>query len=418
MRVPSSPTLAWNDRPRSLTIQASLDQVVTDAAHRNELRLAYVRSVVLLISLVLDGLVFLFPQPLMGQDQIPPTIVIISFCATLVALGLVHSLRQQMAPSTLRRWQMVIPLFDCLLLWAFITNIARVFGESQPLIFANIAAFCGLMAVSGGMRLSRRAAWLTTVLALVNFAYGAMLFQASMAVGLFAAITILGTGLLGLWMATIVRRHVKNEAGRVLMERFLPKTVVQAAFEDPLSLVQRPQKCQVTVMVTDLRNFTQFAETQDPRAVLTFLNRYQGLLVSLVEGHGGWVDKFMGDGMLAVFGAPEPLDNTADQALRAALAMLAEVKQISPLAMGIGLHSGPVVSGCLGTGSRLEFTVIGDTVNVAARIEALTKSLGHGLLLSASTQQQLQNWPLVSVGLQPIRGRHEGLELFTLQGKI
>ncbi|HSM80906.1 MAG TPA: adenylate/guanylate cyclase domain-containing protein, partial [Nodosilinea sp.] len=73
-----------------------------------------------------------------------------------------------------------------------------------------------------------------------------------------------------------------------------------------------------------------------------------------------------------------------------------------------------VVAGCLGTGSRLEFTVIGDTVNVAARLEALTKSLGHPLLVSATTQQRLGQWPLKSVGEQPIRGRIQTLELFTL----
>jgi class 3 adenylate cyclase len=413
MGLPST-TLSWSDRPHSLTIQAAVDRVVAEAAHRNELRLAYVRAVVLLISLGLDGLVFFFPEPLIGQPQVAPTVVIISLCASLFALGLVVVLRQGLSWPVLRRWQVAIPVFDSLLLWAFITNIFQVLGQTQPLIFANVAAFCCLMSVSGGMRLSRQAAWLTTGLALVNFLYAAILFQVDVAVGLFAAITILGTGIMGLWMATVFRRHVKNESGRALMERFLPKTVVEAAFESPLTLMQRPQKREVTVLVTDLRNFTQFAETLEPQAVLDFLNRYQGLLARLVDRHGGWVDKFMGDGMLAVFGAPDQLDNAAENALQAAIAMVAEVKQISPLPMGVGLHSGPVVAGCLGAGNHLEFTVIGDTVNVASRIETLTKTLGHPLLISASTQKQLPLWPLVSVGIQPIRGRMEGLELFTL----
>jgi class 3 adenylate cyclase len=130
------------------------------------------------------------------------------------------------------------------------------------------------------------------------------------------------------------------------------------------------------------------------------------------SGGGGWVDKFMGDGMLAVFGAPDPLENHAHSAFTAATAMVREVKQISPLAMGVGAKSGPVVAGCLGTSGRLEFTVIGDTVNVAARLEALTKTLGHPLLVSAATREQLGSWPLQSVGHHPIRGRAQGIELF------
>lgn len=412
-QTPSGAT-SLNNVSRGATIQAALDQVVSQEAQRNELQMAYIRAGVLLISLLLDAAVFLFPQALLGKDQVPPTVVIISFCATLVALGLVAILRQGLTIAALHRWQMVIPVFDNLLLWAFITNIWRVLGETQPLILTNVVAFCSLVAVSGGLRLSRRAALLTSLLALANFGYAAALFRLNLALALFAAITVLGTGFLGLRMAVIVRRYVKNESGRVLMAHFLPKSVVEAAFESPLELLQQPQKYDVTVVVTDLREFTHFAESLEPQVALDFLNRYQGVLANLVERHGGWVDKFMGDGMLAVFGAPDPLENHARSALTAATAMVREVKQISPLAMGIGVHSGPVVAGCLGTGGRLEFTVISDTVNVAARLEALTKALGHAVLISETTQQQLGPWPMRSVGPQVIRGRTQTLELFTL----
>ncbi|MFQ4135229.1 adenylate/guanylate cyclase domain-containing protein [Nodosilinea sp. PGN35] len=399
--------------PHRLSIQAVLDQVVSQEAHRNELQLSYVRAGVLLISLLLDAAVFLFPR-LLGKDYVPPTVLIISLCANLFALGLVIILRQGLSMEALHRWQLIIPLFDNLLLWAFITNIWRVLGATQPLILTNVVAFCSLVAVSGGLRLSRRSALLTSLLALVNFGYAAVLFQLNLALALFAGITVLGTGYLGMRMAVIVRRHVKNESGRVLMAQFLPKTIVEAAFETPLELLQQSQKRDVTVVVTDLREFTHFAEALEPQAVLDFLNRYQGLLATIVERHGGWVDKFMGDGMLAVFGASDPLENHARSALTAATAMVREVPQISPLAMGIGLHSGPVVSGCLGTSGRLEFTVIGDTVNVAARLEALTKTLGYSVLVSETTQQRAGPWPLQSVGHHPLRGRTQALELFTL----
>ncbi|MBE9136515.1 adenylate/guanylate cyclase domain-containing protein [Nodosilinea sp. LEGE 07088] len=411
-QTPSTIT-ALGGRSRRGSIQAALDQVVSQEAHRNELQLSYVRAGVLLISLALDTAVFFFPQILVGKDQVPPTVLIISLCANVFALGLVAILHRGLSMEALHRWQVVIPIFDNLLLWAFITNIWQVLGLTQPLILTNVVAFCSLVAVSGGLRLSRSAARLTTVLALANFGYAAVLFRLNVALTLFAAITVFGTGYLGIRMAVIVRRQVKNESGRVLMAQFLPKTVVEAAFESPLELLQQSQKTDVTVVVTDLRDFTLFAESLEPQAAFDFLNRYQGLLATLVERHGGWVDKFMGDGMLAVFGAPDPLENHAHSALTAATAMLREVKTISPLAMGVGVHSGPVVTGCLGTTGRLEFTVIGDTVNVAARLEALTKTLGHALLLSEATRQRLGPWPLQSVGPHDIRGRTQGMELFT-----
>ncbi|PSN16315.1 adenylate/guanylate cyclase domain-containing protein [filamentous cyanobacterium CCT1] len=403
-----------NTSSRQVTLQAALNQVVSQEAHRNELLLAYVRAGVLFISLLLDVAVFLFPQVLLGKDYVPPTVVIISVCANLFALGLVVILRQGLSMEALQRWQVIIPIFDNLLLWAFITNIWRVMGATQPLIVTNVVAFCSLVAVSGGLRLSRRAALLTSLLALVNFGYAAVLFELNLALALFAGITVFGTGFLGMRIAVIVRRQVKNESGRVLMAQFLPKAVVEAAFESPLDLLQQPQKRSVTIVVTDLREFTRFAESLEPQAALDFLNRYQGVLATIVERHGGWVDKFMGDGMLAVFGAPDPLENHARSALTAAAAMVREVKQISPLAMGVGVHSGPVVAGCLGTVGRLEFTVIGDTVNVAARLEALTKTLGHPLLVSETTQQQAGSFPLRSLGQHALRGRAQTLELFTM----
>lgn len=403
------------DLTHSLPLQAVRDRVVGQEAHRNELKLAYVRSLVLVVSLALDVAVFFNPV-LLGKDQVPPTVMIISLCATLFALGLIKVLHQTLAPKQLRLWQVVAPLFDGLLLWAFITNIWQVLGESQPLIICNIAAFCCLLAVSGGMRFTQQSTLLTTLLSLANFAYAAWLFEMNLALALFTGFTILGTGLVGLWMGNILRRHIKNELGRAVMERFLPRAVVETAFETPLQLLQQPQRCEVTVLMTDLRGFTHFSETLDPQAVMDVLSRYQDVLGRLVDRHGGWVDKFMGDGMLAVFGAPEPLDDHAEKALAAAIAILQNSRSVLPLALGVGIHSGPVVAGCVGTANRLDFTVLGDTVNVVARLEAMTKNYPHSpILLSQATAQRIQSRPLQSLGAHPIRGRVEPITLYTLR---
>ena len=396
------------------SIKTTINQVIAQESLNNERKLAYIRLVVLIISSLLDVVVFLFPQAVFGEEVISPTIVLISLSACLISAGILVILRQSAAWKWLAWLQTGIPLFDALLLGFFITNIWRTLGEIQPDIIINIATFCCLLAVSGGMRIRRRASILTTVLALANFTYAAALFQIDLAISLFVLFTLLGTGMMGMLTAGIVRRQGKNAAGRLLMQQFLPETVVEAAFESPIQLLEQPRQCDVTIMVTDLRGFTRYSENMEPLAVLDSLNQLQGFLSEVVEQQGGWVDKFMGDGMLAVFGAPRTLENHAEQALRAAQIILREVKYWSPLPIGIGIHSGSVVAGCLGMNGHLEFTVIGDTVNVAARLEALTKQVGHPLLISHSTQRRLNNWPLMPLGELPIRGREQQIEVFTL----
>ncbi|MDA0867099.1 MAG: adenylate/guanylate cyclase domain-containing protein [Cyanobacteria bacterium] len=394
------------------TITHSVNQVTFKESLKNETKAAYVRSVMLLISSSLDVLVFFFPQTLMGQPSVPPTIALVSLTACLIASLFLIALLHPQAWRWLGALQLAIPLFDSALIALFTTNIWYALGETKPEIITNIAALCCLLAVSGGIRIQKQASVLTTVLALLNFGYAAHLFQLDPAVSVFVLFTILGTGLLGMAIAGIVQRQGKNEAGRLLMNQFLPANVVDAAFDAPNRLLDEPRTCDVTIVVTDLRGFTHYSEQLPPEAVLTFLNELQGLLSSLVEQHGGWVDKFMGDGMLAVFGAPRPLDNHAEHAVEAALAMVQAIKTISPLPIGVGIHSGPVVAGCLGMGGHLEFTVIGDTVNVAARLEALTKEVGHPMLVSGATQQRLRSPLLRSLGPVAIRGREESLEVF------
>ncbi|MEL6384345.1 MAG: adenylate/guanylate cyclase domain-containing protein [Cyanobacteria bacterium J06626_18] len=395
-------------------IQATVNQVIAQESLRNERKVAYTRAIVLLISSTLDVLVFFFPQTLIGKASVPPTIALISLSACLISSGILVTLLQTHAWRWLDGLQIAIPLFDGTILALFITNISQVLGATRPTIIANVAALCCLVAVTGGIRIKRRASVLTTFLALVNFVYAAILFQLDLAVSLFVLFTILGTGLLGTLNAGIVRRQGKNEAGRLLMQQFLPENIVEAAFESPTRLLEEPRQCEVTIMVTDLRGFTRYSEKLEPLEVLDFLSQLQGFLSSCVEQHGGWVDKFMGDGMLAVFGVPRTLDNHAEQALLTAETILAEVEFWSPLPIGIGLHSGEIVAGCLGVDGHLEFTVIGDTVNVASRLESLTKETGCPLLLSEDTQRKLKHWPLDSLGKKPIRGRNEQIEVFTL----
>jgi class 3 adenylate cyclase len=280
---------------------------------------------------------------------------------------------------------------------------------------------CTLLAVSGGLRLRRRAAVMTTSVALATYwVLAIMMRQAELQIA-FSSVVIFAAGMLGGWLSFIVRRALEGEVGRTTLARFLPLHVVDGAHEDPLRLLARPQAIEATVLMSDLRDFTTIAEGLPPAEVFDLLNEVHGRLAEAVRASGGAVDKFMGDGMLAVFGVPDAGAHAA-RALRAASAMLAAMDELNAtrrarglpaVKLGIGVHSGMVVAGCIGSGVHLEFTVLGDTVNTASRLEAVTKELGVALVVSEATVRLAgQSEGLRPVGTVAIRGRSEGLVVY------
>ena len=399
----------------AVVIGQRINRLLLEQANSNELKLAYVRVLISCLSAIADTIVFLFPQATLGKAAISPRIFLTTWAIALLSCLIIWCLRQMLYTPALG---ILLSLSDGAIIFLVISGLSEVLRVSQPLIIANITAFCALLAVTGAVRLSQKSVALTTALALLNFSYAAWQFQLNPAIAVFTGISIGTAGFLGGWIAQIVQRQVKHEVGKLMMERLLPSAVVHSAFEDPLGLVAQPRICDVTIVLTDIRNFTKFAKKLSPVEVLAFLNQFQGLLAQIVREYGGTVDKFMGDGMLAVFGAPEPLADHASQAIMAAIAMVQAIHNLGQVQIGIGMHSGTVVAGCLGYGDRLEFTVIGDTVNVASRLEGLTKELGYAIIISKTTAERSQMSNLVALGAVPVRGREEAMPVFTIQKSV
>jgi adenylate cyclase len=170
----------------------------------------------------------------------------------------------------------------------------------------------------------------------------------------------------------------------------------------------------VSILFCDVRGFTAFAEGAAATEVVATLNRLFEVMVPVVDRHGGHVDKFIGDGFLAVFGAPEYYPDHADRALGAACDLVGAVERSGTgLRIGVGVNTGRVVAGSIGGAGRLNFSVIGDAVNVAARVEAATRQTGDDVLITADTKRLLLGRPaLVSRGTVPLKGRSEPLEVF------
>jgi adenylate cyclase len=172
---------------------------------------------------------------------------------------------------------------------------------------------------------------------------------------------------------------------------------------------------EITILFIDIRDFTPFAERSSARETVTYLNDFFGLVVPILERHRGHANKFIGDGVMGVFGAPERLPHHASRALAAALELATAVDERyeGSLRVGIGLNSGPVSVGSVGGGGRLEFTVIGDAVNVASRVEHLTRSTGDTVLLTEATRALLdEDVELEPRGEVPLKGVSEPVRVY------
>lgn len=233
----------------------------------------------------------------------------------------------------------------------------------------------------------------------------------------------------------LVRSQVTIERARTNLARyFSPNLVDQLADQDhPLGAVRRQS---VAVLFADIQGFTSLSETMPPEDVVDLLRGFHERMETAIFAHQGTLDKYIGDGLMATFGTPTPGERDAANALAAARRMLSELAILNeerilrdepPLKLSIGIHYGMVVQGDIGGGRRLEFTVLGDTVNVAARLETMTRRLGTPLAISQDMVDQLSKElaapdlsGLVENEPQAIRGRVAKLGIWTLsdQAKI
>ncbi|MGH7962074.1 MAG: adenylate/guanylate cyclase domain-containing protein, partial [Candidatus Binatia bacterium] len=181
---------------------------------------------------------------------------------------------------------------------------------------------------------------------------------------------------------------------------------------------------EVSVLFADIRGFTTLSEGLPPSELIRLLNVYLSRMSRVIEEEQGVIDKYIGDEVMAIFGTPLPLADHATRAVAAALGMLKELSRLnaeqqlpSPLKIGIGIGSGVVVAGNVGSPQRLNYTVLGDTVNVAARLQELTKEYGVPLILSGATYEQVQTvFSCRLLGTVAVRGRQQETALYTVEG--
>lgn len=220
---------------------------------------------------------------------------------------------------------------------------------------------------------------------------------------------------------TVLRRTRETDRVRRMFAQYTSDAVVEEILRTG-AVVLTGEKREVTVLFADLRNFTSFAETHAAEEVMRQLNQVLGRLADVVLEYGGTLDKFLGDGLMAVWGAPVRHEDDALQAVLAALKMVNEVAEVNamrpgeaPFELGVGLNTGVVLAGSIGSARRTEYTCIGDAVNVASRLCALA---APGWVLLGETTARAVSDDIAIETLEPVRvkGKAQPVPLFRAQG--
>ena len=220
-----------------------------------------------------------------------------------------------------------------------------------------------------------------------------------------------------------LQEGVQKRYLRKTFAHYLSDELVQELVADPSRVSLTGQRRELSVLFSDIRGFTTFSERTDPEDLASFLNAYFTPMTQAVLDNSGYVDKFIGDAIMALFGAPVAREAHARDAICCALAMHAALESVRPraesmgieLAIGVGVNSGEMVVGNLGSESRFDYTVLGDAVNLASRLEGLTKRYGVFCLVGEATAREVAGeFELRSVDLVRVKGKGEPVELFEL----
>ncbi|MBI3394761.1 MAG: adenylate/guanylate cyclase domain-containing protein [Spirochaetia bacterium] len=391
-----------------------------------------------------------------GRDDLETRLINMSFAGFYLGLNLIHLVGVRILSGAMRHWMSFASVVADLLFllsvnlyyWHTISPDNFAFALKSPLLmFILLPLMMTILQFRRRLIFFAFASVLVTYLALIG--YG---FSVSMPVGTGWYDHVLGKGayvpslLIGLPIFTIVLAMIARnsvirsvsmlerigsaEQERQMLSRYFSPDVVQEITANP-GTVMRGGRQPVTILFSDIRNFTAMSEGMDPGDLANLLSNLRRLQIDSVFAHSGTVDKFIGDAIMATFGTPHPSPSPSTDALNAVrtgwemLTQLARFNEernssaLPPIKVGIGIHSGEAFAGNIGDEEYLEYTVIGDVVNTASRIESLCKPLGSVFLISEECYELTQDHVVVAKKpLVKVKGKEHAVQVYEVIGII
>jgi class 3 adenylate cyclase len=427
--------------PRALTgtslerTRAVVDEVLAKAGKDGERVVSYAR-------LLLGGTItVLWPAATWDEMQAGEIsdfgVVGVSLAAVVFSLAMLWRLRTKQIGPVMRFASI---LADA----ALVLGILATFVLHPPPAYYGLGRISGIGAayfavLAAGIRLSKRGALLSVAAFFAGV--GALVYVDQTKNGVVDTVanwvtiaTLVGTAGVFAWLiASRTQKLVLEGAAQSLLaERarsrlgsYVSEEVAERALASDVMRMGGVRQ-EVAILFSDLRGFTTSSEKADPEQIVRELNEYFEVMVAAVQAEGGVVDKYIGDSIMAVFGAPTTRPDDAARAVKAAFRMEQALEKLNvlrgkrglpPLKHGIGVHVGTAVAGNIGTASRAQYTVIGDTVNVAARLESCTKDAGVSVLVSRAVVDKIAGAdglpPLVDAGEVKAKGREEKIAVHT-----
>ncbi len=347
-----------------------------------------------------DKIVMVGPSAQVFHDVVDTPMSPATFGSTLHFQAMAAALGHEFLRSTPRKIELMLVCAAGLVAWLLVAFVRK------PLVCLG-----GLVAITAGYLVTARLLYDNTGLLLLT-------------VPVLSGLVLSGSFSLG--FEYFLERMEKLRTRRTL-ERYVSKNLVAEILENPDSYYSslRGMRVPVTILFSDLIGFTTLAEKADPEALVAQLNEYLSRMTSVIFSNGGTLDKFIGDAIMAVWGNVRSLGTTQDakNCARAALGMRRELNQLNQawreqgrmgLGMGIGVNHGEVIVGNIGSQERMDPTVIGDAVNLASRLEALTRTYGLDMLVGASVAELVRDEIyLRSVARVQVKGKTKPVDVFT-----